>query len=117
MVAPYPYFTPASKEIISNTNYLYIADTGNNRIRAISAVCTFICENGGVCTGSDTCVCTYGWKGVDCTVPVCTVRDIVSVCGVNMLCVGPDQCACKPGFKGINCDIPLCIQVIINFTS
>eukprot|EP00428_Durinskia_dybowskii_P086008 CAMPEP_0170444614 /NCGR_PEP_ID=MMETSP0117_2-20130122/48623_1 /TAXON_ID=400756 /ORGANISM="Durinskia baltica, Strain CSIRO CS-38" /LENGTH=310 /DNA_ID=CAMNT_0010705437 /DNA_START=18 /DNA_END=947 /DNA_ORIENTATION=+ len=40
---------------LNESTYLYIADTANNRIRALSATCTQICENGGRCTGPDIC--------------------------------------------------------------
>lgn len=95
---------------LSDSVYLYIADTSNNRIRALSATCTQICENGGRCVGPDICECPEGWEGVDCTKPVCT-----STCGPNTVCVAPPNvCACKPGFSGPDCTIPLCQQHCYN---
>ena len=90
---------------ISNINYLYIADTDNNRIRGLSAICTMICENGGTCIRSDTCSCPNGWSGIDCTIPVCSAP-----CPENTLCVGPESCRCKPGFGGTACRTPQCQQ-------
>lgn len=90
---------------LTDSNYLYIADTNNHRIRAISASCTQICENGGRCVGPDICECPPGWEGVDCTKPICS-----SSCGLNSVCVAPDTCGCKPGFTGESCDIALCLQ-------
>lgn len=94
---------------LSDEAFLYIADTSNHRIRAMSAVCTQICENQGRCIGYDACLCAPGWAGKDCTQPVCK-----AVCGRNTLCTGPNTCTCKPGYEGINCDIPQCIQTCKN---
>ena len=94
---------------LTDGTYLYIADTKNNRIRAISASCTQICENGGRCIGPDFCSCAQGWTGVDCTKPVCS-----SSCGLNSLCVAPNTCGCKPGYKGQYCDIATCVQTCHN---
>ncbi|CAN0535677.1 unnamed protein product, partial [Ectocarpus sp. 8 AP-2014] len=41
-------------------------DAGSHAIRALSAVCSFVCENGGVCEGPDRCSCPTGWTGLDC---------------------------------------------------
>lgn len=94
---------------LSDDEYLYVADTNNHRIRAVSAVCSFICENGGRCVADDKCACKPGWTGIDCTTPVCS-----SPCGPNSLCVAPDTCGCKPGYSGSNCNIPLCQQRCLN---
>ena len=94
---------------LTDTSYIFIADSGNHRIRAISAVCTQICENGGKCVGPDTCSCPSGWGGKDCTIPSCS-----TACGTNKVCVGPNLCACKPGFNGTNCDNAQCSQNCLN---
>lgn len=57
---------------VTDTDYLYIADTGNNVIRAMTAVCSQMCENGGRCVGDELCWCPPGWSGKDCTKPNCT---------------------------------------------
>ena len=62
-----PLLKATSAGALSDINYLFIADAGNHRIRGLSAVCTMICENGGRCVGSDTCLCPRGWTGVDCS--------------------------------------------------
>jgi hypothetical protein len=94
---------------ITNGTFLYIADSGNNMIRGISAVCSQICENGGVCVASDTCHCPTGWSGIDCTIPSCSIP-----CGPNNVCVAPNTCSCKPGYEGLNCNSPQCIQTCLN---
>lgn len=108
---------------LSDGEVLFIADTGNHRIRAISAVCSQICENGGLCVGSDTCQCATGWSGYDCTTPSCSGANGGLGCfEANTLCVGPDLCGCAPGFggdmvsaggsgvNGGNCMQPTCVQ-------
>ena len=95
---------------LSDEEYLYIADTNNHMIRALSAVCTFICENGGRCIHDDRCECPSGWGGIDCALPQCTT----TTCGKNKVCVAPNTCGCKPGYSGTNCDIPLCQQTCLN---
>ena len=97
------------ERVINDTSFLYIADSGNNVIRGLSAVCTQICENGGRCIAADTCVCPVGWEGVDCAKPVCSTP-----CGRGSVCTAPDMCTCKPGFSGPNCDIAQCIQTCQN---
>ena len=94
---------------ISDSALLYIADTGNNRIRCASAVCSMICENQGRCVGADHCLCKSGWSGVDCTIPICETP-----CGLNRVCVAPNTCGCKPGYNGTHCDQPQCVQRCLN---
>ncbi|OWZ23365.1 hypothetical protein PHMEG_0001774 [Phytophthora megakarya] len=97
----------AQSRSLSRTDFLYIADAGNNRIRALSASCAKVCENGGVCSAPDVCTCTSGWTGDDCTIPVCSTS-----CGSRQICVGPDQCACIPGYGGFpTCSTPQCVQI------
>lgn len=67
---------------ISNTEVLYVADSENNMIRTVTAVCSKICENGGACVTEEQCLCTAGWEGDDCTVPICsdTCKSLPCVC-------------------------------------
>ncbi|DAZ94106.1 TPA: hypothetical protein N0F65_007940 [Lagenidium giganteum] len=90
------------------TQLLYIADARNNRIRQITAVCSKICENGGVCVAQDMCSCASGWTGDDCSIPVC------QTCGDRKVCVGPNQCSCIPGYTGAKCDVAQCVQHCAN---
>lgn len=88
-----------------NTTFLYVADRDNHVVRAISATCSFVCENGGRCIGSDKCSCPYGWEGLDCSIPIC-----LDACNQRQICVGPNQCDCIPGFKGHQCLDATCAQ-------
>jgi hypothetical protein len=100
-----------SKDSLTRTKYLYIADSGNHRIRSMTATCSKICENGGVCSAPDTCSCPNGWSGDDCTVPVCSSV----TCANRQVCVGPNQCACIPGFTGFPaCTTAQCVQICAN---
>ena len=56
---------------LSDSETVFIADTKNNRIRGVSAVCSQVCENGGRCVSHDRCECKEGWGGYDCTLPLC----------------------------------------------
>ncbi|ETW08218.1 hypothetical protein, variant 1 [Aphanomyces invadans] len=95
----------------SRTNLVYIADTSNHRIRGLTAVCSKICENGGQCVSAETCACATGWRGDDCTTPVCTA----GLCTGRQLCVAPNTCACIPGYKGFPaCDVPICVQTCVH---
>lgn len=57
---------------ITDSEFLYVADSANNMIRTVTAVCSKICENGGECVREETCQCPFGWQGDDCTIPVCS---------------------------------------------
>ena len=62
------YFTPsgigaAINRSLTDTVHLYVADRDNHNIRAVSATCSFVCENMGICVGPDICQCPAGWEG------------------------------------------------------
>lgn len=99
---------PGTQEI-TMTDHLYILDTQNHAIRAMTAACDAPCHNGGECTGTGICTCAPGWKGYDCTTPVCS-----SPCGPRELCTAPDTCTCVPGYTGANCDKPMCALECLN---
>jgi hypothetical protein len=70
------FFSPSGIAIFNganptNTDYVYISDSGNNVIRAMTGVCAKMCENGGVCVGTEKCLCPPGWAGADCSTPTC----------------------------------------------
>ncbi|ETV80587.1 hypothetical protein, variant [Aphanomyces astaci] len=98
-------------ETPSSTNLVIVADTTNHRIRGLTAACSKICENQGQCISAETCACAPGWRGDDCTIPVCTP----GLCGDRQLCVAPDTCACVPGYMSFPaCDVPLCVQACVH---
>lgn len=88
---------------------MYIADRDNHVIRGMSAVCSFRCENSGLCVGPDQCECAQGWTGIDCAQPICQ-----SSCGQRELCVAPDTCDCIPGYRGEGCLEATCAQQCVN---
>ena len=88
-----------------SSHLLYVADRNNHAIRAVSAVCSFPCENGGRCVGNDVCLGPDGFQGEDCSRPTCD-----EPCGPRQLCVAPNQCACIPGHSGEDCSMALCAQ-------
>ena len=91
------------------SQFMYIADRDNHVIRGMSAVCTFRCENSGLCVGPDQCECAPGWSGIDCTKPVCH-----DPCDQHELCVAPDTCDCIPGYYGEGCLDATCAQECVN---
>ena len=90
---------------LSNESLLYLVDQNNHAIRTITAVCTKVCENGGVCLMENFCECPTGWGAEDCSSPICT-----STPPDRKVCVGPDEFACIPGYTGNDCMTPLCVQ-------
>ena len=90
-------------------HFMFVADRDNHAIRGMSSVCTFLCENDGICVGPDKCQCKEGWIGIDCTKPVCS-----SPCSSRELCVAPETCDCIPGFRGDGCKDATCAQVCEN---
>eukprot|EP00554_Chaetoceros_debilis_P016874 CAMPEP_0194126972 /NCGR_PEP_ID=MMETSP0150-20130528/60272_1 /TAXON_ID=122233 /ORGANISM="Chaetoceros debilis, Strain MM31A-1" /LENGTH=2248 /DNA_ID=CAMNT_0038820867 /DNA_START=651 /DNA_END=7398 /DNA_ORIENTATION=- len=103
--------TPVAISVFANdtlndsNRLLIIADRNNNVIRAMTATCSFPCENGGRCIRPDQCECRPGWEGPDCTRPICATP-----CADRELCVGPDVCSCIPGYEGDGCMDALCVQ-------
>lgn len=105
------YRTPIGISVFVNSTldnlsqFLYVADRNNNVIRALTATCSFTCENDGRCIGADKCECKPGWEGIDCTKPKCSQQ-----CSNRQLCVAPDKCECIPGYTGDYCAQPTCVQ-------
>ena len=79
---------------LTDTNTLFVLDQFNHRLMRVTASCSQACENGGVCVAPETCRCSTGWSGQDCTRPLCT-----RVCPARSMCVAPNICACIPGFS------------------
>ena len=93
---------------------MFVADTGNHVVRSVSATCSVVCENGGRCVAPETCACATGWRGADCTTPICS-DGCASSGSLRTLCVAPETCACVPGYSNYpSCDTPLCVQTCAN---
>ena len=59
-----------------------------------------VCEQGcglGVCAAPDTCECSPGWGGADCTEPLCAAG-----CGAHGSCL-TGECSCDVGYSGAQC--------------
>merc|ERR1711934_777315 len=70
-----------------------------------------ICGGHGTCDlkyGKAVCVCTYGWRGADCT-KSCPRNERGQVCSTKGACAmdknGEAICRCKSGFGGSDCSI------------
>jgi len=102
---------------LTHQEWLYIADAGNNVIRSMTAVCSKVCENGGRCTADEKCTCATGWRGDDCTIPICDNGCFVTGARINRVCTAPNICTCKPGYRGDSCNVPMCVQTCHNGAS
>ncbi|KAL0489149.1 hypothetical protein AKO1_013870, partial [Acrasis kona] len=66
------------------------------------------------CNDQNTCSCSSGWDGPDCTTPLC---DEIGGCGVFGTCAYPNTCYCDNGYSGRNCEIFNCNGVSSSNTS
>lgn len=106
---PYGLAAFANESLNSSNQFLYVADRDNNLIRALTATCSFPCENGGFCVAPDKCQCASGWLGIDCTTPICS-----NPCSERRICVAPNTCVCIPGYTGETCSDAMCVQICEN---
>lgn len=67
------------------------------------AQCVQTCANNGNCFAPDTCSCTKGWFGTNCSMPICS-----QTCGNGGRCIGPDTCSCSDHWIGSDCRVPVC---------
>jgi hypothetical protein len=94
---------------LTDQDILYIADTRNHAIRAVSASCAKVCENGGVCVADNICQCPSGWLDEDCGKPYCDPA-VMGPMPARHVCVAPNTPGCIPGWSGSDCLTPLCVQ-------
>lgn len=70
-------------------------DTGYGCVPAIPpppSGCPSNCNGNGTCTSAGTCVCSAGWSGDTCAVPVCADN-----CVNRGSCIAPNTCTCAQG--------------------
>ncbi|KAH3691277.1 hypothetical protein DPMN_192027 [Dreissena polymorpha] len=66
------------------------------------------CSNRGNCVRNNTCRCTTGWTGAQCTDYYCLGANN---CYGNGICIGPNECNCNFGWSGKFCNHASCINV------
>ncbi|KAG2392497.1 hypothetical protein C9374_011222 [Naegleria lovaniensis] len=82
--------------------------------------CSPACQNGGSCTGPNTCTCVGSWTGAQCTIPKCngTAQGQAGVCNNRGSCDGPEICRCSDSnsWGGQYCQLPKCNGTLQNVT-
>ncbi|CAF1264301.1 unnamed protein product [Adineta steineri] len=91
--------TKNSVKCTCKTGYGYTACGGS----VCTAVCTTLCQNGGVCSAPNTCKCASGWTDATCSTPICS-----NSCKNGGQCTAPNKCTCTGGYGGLSCEIPPC---------
>ncbi|KAH3691287.1 hypothetical protein DPMN_192037 [Dreissena polymorpha] len=66
------------------------------------------CSNREDCVRNNTCRCTAGWTGAQCTDYDCLGAN---TCYGNGICIGPNECNCNFGWSGKFCNHASCINV------
>ena len=61
------------------------------------------CSYNGECNADQTCTCSQGYSGVDCSLFNCSQ---VNNCSNAGTCVAPDVCACDEAYDGPACAYP-----------
>ena len=64
------------------------------------------CQNGGTCTGINSCTCPPGWEGQQCQTQVSLCQ--AKPCQNGGTCTGANQCQCAPGWTGAQCQTSQC---------
>ncbi|UJR19689.1 hypothetical protein I4U23_022823 [Adineta vaga] len=64
--------------------------------------CTPACQNGGKCTGKNTCTCPVAFSGPTCE----NIENVCNpACKNKGKCTGKNTCTCPEGFSGPTCEI------------
>ena len=75
----------------------------------VTAPCTPICQNGGLCIARDVCKCPPEYMGERCQFPLCRPP-----CINDGHCVRPNVCMCPAAWKGDHCQKPVCHLPCLN---
>ena len=72
-----------------------------------------VCSYHGNCISWNTCNCSTGYIGIDCSTFKCLGLGVVDplVCSGHGTCIGYNICACNSGYSGTNCEKEIYGQV------
>ncbi|EFC43531.1 predicted protein [Naegleria gruberi] len=105
------FYGPMGVALSADESKIFIADTSNGKVRAIS----FGCDLQNQCSGHGDCVmnncsCYSGWRGSsDCSLFSC---ETLNACSGHGFCVSNNTCSCTSGWKGsLDCSLFSCDAV------
>ncbi|EFC41830.1 predicted protein [Naegleria gruberi] len=104
-------FKDANGLTLGGSGEIYIADSGNNLIKMLSAA---KCSNGTFYNSSSfECQCTAGFYGENCLEYDCSGINWrnSSVCSGRGSCIAKEKCSCSANFTGSNCEEYYCYGV------
>ncbi|EFC43440.1 NHL repeat-containing protein [Naegleria gruberi] len=93
------FYGPMGVALSADESKIFIADTSNGKVRAISFGCDLQnqCSGHGDCAVNN-CSCYSGWRGSsDCSLFSCETLNACSGLGT---CVSNNTCSCTSGWKG-----------------
>ncbi len=123
--------TSPSRSIRSNhDNYIQVGDEKWVAGPLVTGEGIYRCYNNGSCTAPDTCECSDGWEGTDCSTPLCRHNNTFGAmvgCLNSGQCGFRDRCTCvrRPsllhlvhpdtprrvtGYNGTDCSMAMCAQ-------
>ena len=94
----------------TKTNTIYVSDAIGNRVRAITAVCSKVCENGGECVAPETCRCVCVCFARKCAVSSkfsCRILVYTNAISLLLPCTTFFS-SCPEGWEGDDCSLPVC---------
>jgi len=95
---------------ISPTGEIYIADTDNNRIRAVVNSPSSQCSNLGYFQSQSYCICPNSVMN-SCISCFGINSGSTDVCSGHGMCIGPNNCQCYSGYIGYECQLSICYGV------